>query len=112
MAPEKLCVSCHTQHGKAFALDRDLQQHAPAASGACTACHSPHQSLRRYMLLRADNHKLCGSCHEAAALTSVHSDDPQQDCISCHNAHVATNSKLLRSDADELKLLYGRGIDE
>ena len=112
MPPEKLCVSCHSQHGTAFARKRGLQQHAPSASGACTGCHSPHQSLRRYMLLRADNHELCGGCHDPATLTSVHTDNPAQDCISCHNAHVGSKSSLLRSDAQELRLLYGPGIDE
>ena len=112
MPLEKLCVSCHSQHGTAFALIRDLQQHAPSASGACTGCHSPHQSLRRYMLLRADNRELCGSCHEPATLTSIHFDNLAQDCISCHNAHVGIKSDLLRSDAQELRLLYGPDIDD
>jgi predicted CXXCH cytochrome family protein len=112
MPPKKLCVSCHTQHGSAFARDHDLEQHRPSATGKCTGCHSPHQSLRRYMLLRADNRELCGSCHDLATLTPVHSEDSKQDCISCHNAHVGSKSNLLRSDAQELKLLYGRGIDE
>ena len=112
MPAKKLCVSCHTQHGRAFARARDLQQHRPSATGQCTACHNPHQSLRRYMLLRADNRELCGSCHDLATLTPVHFEDPQQDCISCHNAHVSTKSQLLRSDARELSILYGRGVDE
>jgi predicted CXXCH cytochrome family protein len=112
MPPERLCVSCHTQHGTDFALNHDLQQHGPSATGACTGCHSPHQSLRRYMLLRADNRELCGGCHEAAELTPVHANDPAQDCISCHNAHVGTKSNLLRSDDQELRLLYGRDLDE
>ena len=112
MPPEKLCVSCHSRHGTDFALTRDLQQHAPSASGACTGCHSPHQSLRRYMLLRADNSELCGGCHEPATLTSIHFDNLAQDCISCHNAHVGIKSNLLRSDAQELRLLYGPDIDD
>jgi predicted CXXCH cytochrome family protein len=112
MPPERLCVSCHTQHGTIFARDRDLQQHPLAAAGECTRCHNPHQSLRRYMLLRTDNRELCGSCHDPGTLSSVHSDDPERDCISCHNAHVGTKSNLLRSDAQELTILYGRRIDE
>lgn len=108
----QLCISCHTQHGVAFARDSGLQQHLPAAAGACTACHSPHQSLRRYMLLRTDNRELCGSCHNPMTLTQVHAVNPEQDCIGCHNAHVGVTSKLLRSDAQELTLLYGGGLDE
>ena len=107
MPPSELCVSCHAQHGVEFARDSDLKQHLPAAAGACTACHSPHQSLRRYMLLRTDNRELCGGCHNPATLTQIHAVDPEQDCIDCHNAHVGVTSKLLRSDAQELTLLYG-----
>ena len=108
----QLCVTCHTQHGVAFARDSDLQQHLPAATGACTACHSPHQSLRRYMLLWTDNRELCGGCHNPMTLTQVHAVNPEQDCIGCHNAHVGVTSKLLRSDAQELTLLYGGGFNE
>ncbi len=112
MPAKELCITCHTQHGRAFARDHDLEQHRPVATGNCTGCHNPHQSLRRYMLLRADNRELCSSCHDPTILTPVHSEESEQDCLSCHNAHVSTKSNLLRSDARELKLLYGRGIDE
>lgn len=112
MPPKKICVSCHTQHGRAFARERKLEQHRPVAAGQCTRCHNPHQSLRRYMLLGTDNRELCGNCHDPATLTPIHSENPQQDCISCHNAHVSTKGNLLRSDAQELPIFYGRRIDE
>ena len=104
---QKLCINCHTQHGAAYIGERELKQHLPAAAGLCTGCHNPHQSLRRYMLLKADNVELCGSCHNLATLTPVHSANPQQDCVECHNAHVGVTSKLLNSDGAELPLLYG-----
>jgi predicted CXXCH cytochrome family protein len=107
LSKEKLCVTCHTQHGAAFVQNLDLEHHQPAADGACTGCHNPHQSLRRYMLHKADNVELCGDCHNPESLTPVHTASPGQDCVACHNAHVGITSKLLKSDAGELTLLYG-----
>jgi len=112
MPTQELCVSCHTQHGAEFARDRGLQQHLPVAAGLCTGCHNPHQSLRQYMLLMADNIALCSGCHDPTALSAVHAESPQRDCIECHNAHVGMTRKLLGSDAGELALLYGGGNDE
>ena len=111
MPTQQLCISCHSQHAAAFAGERSLQQHPPSAVGACTNCHSPHQSLRQYMLLKADNLELCGGCHNPATMTPVHTVDPARDCIDCHNAHVGVTSQLLKSDAKELALLYGGGSD-
>lgn len=112
LPPAQLCVNCHSEHGVTFARDSRLQQHLPAAAGACTGCHSPHQSLRRYMLLKTDNRALCGGCHKPMTLTPVHAANPEQDCINCHNAHVGVTSKLLRSDGQELTLLYGGDFNE
>lgn len=111
LPPSQLCVSCHTQHGADFARGSGLKQHLPAAAGACTTCHNPHQSLRRFMLLKADNRELCGGCHSSTTLTQIHDANAEQDCISCHNAHVGVTSKQLRSDAEELSLLYGGDLE-
>ena len=111
MPKQKLCITCHTQHSTAFAQDSGLLQHPPSATGLCTNCHSPHQSLRRYMLLKADNKELCSGCHTPMTLSAVHAENPQQDCVECHNAHVGVSKPLLRSDAEEIALLYGSGDD-
>ena len=111
MPTQQLCISCHTQHAATFAGEHDLQQHFPSAIGACTNCHNPHQSLRRYMLLKADNLELCGGCHNPVTLSPVHAEDPERDCIDCHNAHVGVTSQMLKSDARELALLYGGGSE-
>lgn len=112
MPPQQLCITCHSQHGDTFAHDRGLQQHSPVAVGECIGCHNPHQSLRQYMLRGVDNRELCGGCHEPVTLSPLHAKAPAQDCIDCHNAHVGITSKLLRSDAAELTLLYGGGNNE
>ena len=109
---QRLCATCHTHHGTEFVQGLGLQHHLPAATGECTACHSPHQSLRQYMLRKSDNHELCSSCHQPATLSPVHMDSPERDCIDCHNAHVGVSRSLLRSDTSELGLLYGGGSDE
>ena len=109
LPPSQLCVTCHTQHAAAFVLELGLEHHQPAADGACTGCHNPHQSLRQYMLHKADNAELCGGCHSPSTLTHTHTAVQEQDCIGCHNAHVGVTSKLLNSDARELTLLYSDG---
>jgi len=105
----ELCISCHTEHGAQFARDSGLKQHLPSAAGFCTSCHNPHQSLRKFMLLKADNNELCGGCHNPVTMSAVHAENPPQDCISCHNAHVGTTKKLLKSNGQELTLLDGGG---
>lgn len=112
MPKQELCISCHERHGAAFASDRGLRQHPQVAQGLCTGCHNPHQSLRRYMLVKNDNIELCGACHSPDRLSSVHAPASGQDCITCHNAHVGMTDKLLRSDAQELALLYSGQIGE
>ncbi|MFQ5548702.1 MAG: cytochrome c3 family protein [Woeseia sp.] len=111
MPTQQLCISCHAQHSAAFARERGLKQHLPAAIGACTHCHNPHQSLRQYMLLGADNRELCTGCHNPETLPPVHSGTSGQDCLACHNAHVGVKGRLFRFDVPELTLLYGRGDD-
>jgi predicted CXXCH cytochrome family protein len=112
MPPQQLCITCHAQHGVAYARSQGLKQHLPVSAGLCTGCHNPHQSLRQYMLLGADNRELCTRCHGANRLSESHTADPAKDCIDCHNAHVGLTSSLLRSDAAELKLLYDGRADE
>jgi len=112
LPPQQICATCHKQHGAEFVQGLGLKHHLPAANGQCTGCHSPHQSLRRYMLRKSDNHELCSSCHKPASLSPIHMDHPERDCIDCHNAHVGVTSNLLRSDANELGLLYDGGNDE
>lgn len=111
MPKQQLCASCHSQHSSSFAQGRGLRQHAPSAIGLCTVCHSPHQSLRQYMLLKADNVELCSGCHSPVALATTHTADLQQDCVECHNPHVGKGDRLLRSDAEEIALLYGDSND-
>jgi len=108
----ELCVSCHTQHRAEFARSAGLQQHLPDAAGFCTSCHNPHQSLRQYLLLKADNSELCGGCHAPATMSAVHTEDPQQDCMDCHNAHVGVTKKLLRADGQEPAIYYGGSTGE
>jgi predicted CXXCH cytochrome family protein len=107
MPKQQLCTSCHSQHGSDFARAKGLRQHPPSADGLCTGCHSPHQSLRRYMLLKADNVELCSDCHSSDTLTATHTVNPQQDCVECHNPHAGRSDHLLRSEAEEISLLYG-----
>lgn len=104
----RLCTTCHGQHDRAAVRARRLNHHRPAATGRCMACHDPHQSLRQYMLRGADDIELCGQCHELPIPDPTHMDAQDQDCTSCHNAHVSAEPALLKSERSELRLLYDR----
>ncbi len=108
MSPAALCRSCHTTHDNEVAESRGLWLHAPVATGRCIACHSPHQSRRRYLLVGNDNASLCGQCHGPSAVARSHelADPSVVDCLECHNPHFGATSVMLRADYDELEHGY------
>ena len=102
----RLCTTCHEQHDRSAVRQRGLNHHRPAATGRCMDCHHPHQSLRRFMLRGTDT-EMCGQCHNLPMPDVTHTDAGDQMCTSCHNAHVSTEPALLKSERNELSLLYG-----
>lgn len=112
MPKQELCVSCHSSHSAASASERSLQVHAPVSEGDCTACHHPHQTQRRFMLLGSNNRVLCGRCHAPMEdrMMVAHANDSDSDCIDCHNAHVGKTRTLLKDNDDEITLIYGSDI--
>lgn len=80
---EQLCFMCH----------RDLLDHrhlhGPAAVGACTVCHLPHESSNP-ALLRKSLGQICISCHIEERLAQVmHERVIEHDmfCFDCHDPH-------------------------
>lgn len=106
----KLCTTCHEQHGRRSVRKRGLVHHRPASTGRCLACHNPHQTQRRYMLRGANDAEMCGQCHDLPLVDPSHADAQDRECTSCHNAHVSEQPGLLESDRSELLLLYGRQL--
>lgn len=87
---EKLCFHCHE-----FPTDKKYV-HGPLASGGCIACHDPHSSRYRYMLLsRSDG--FCLHCHrrEDIARNPVHA-GVGETCTTCHDAHMSNEKYLLK----------------
>jgi predicted CXXCH cytochrome family protein len=107
----RLCNACHTA-GTSNALTLPTDQicfqchdirlnkkyiHGPLASGGCLACHDPHSSQYRYLLL-SDADTFCAHCHDTRDLAKVpaHGDGYEAQCTTCHDPHMSDKKYLLR----------------
>ncbi len=96
-APE-LCKSCHPEKAGLKYM------HGPAAVGDCTACHVPHDSDNKALLVEKGN-DLCFTCHGAIqddTKKKVVHDALQEGCTSCHNPHGSSFKKLLSAEGGKL----------
>lgn len=80
---EEICLACHKGLLAALPL-----HHAPAGAGDCLACHDPHQSPEKHLLVRTGP-SLCGYCHDPADWGEIpaHATAGEAACQSCHNPH-------------------------
>jgi predicted CXXCH cytochrome family protein len=87
-----LCYNCHDDFATAY-----TELHGPVGGGFCTACHSPHQSENKKLLLRTGQ-ALCLFCHESKKIFSEeeHSAIGSTDCQECHNPHGSAKKHLLK----------------
>lgn len=96
----ELCLACHDDP-----RDGVSSEHAPAAEGECTSCHSPHGSDQAYYL-PAETVDLCTMCHDdiGERLTAeyVHEVAREPGCVMCHNPHGSTAELLLATPTNEL----------
>lgn len=101
-----LCYECHDN------LSKEKSVHAPVQEGDCTGCHAPHHSPYK-KLLKVAATGLCFECHDKPAffvdetgsatgfrdsttnLHALHVKGAGLDCTACHNAHAASQPKLL-----------------
>ncbi|MFA5970868.1 MAG: cytochrome c3 family protein [Lentimicrobiaceae bacterium] len=106
----ELCYSCHVDEKKDFAAMPDIHQ-AIEGENSCTACHSPHSSDVKKLLLTQPK-KLCLSCHNKdfkangektvnikmlLANSKVIHPPAEKGCLACHQPHGSTNNYLLIS---------------
>ncbi len=96
MEMPKLCYSCHTDYEKNDFI------HGPVAAGACTLCHSPHESPNPRLLITSTINELCTMCHteKGDMLKSGENIHPpvKDSCINCHDPHSEKNLFQLKAD--------------
>ncbi len=106
----ELCYSCHEDSKKDFNSLPVVHQ-AIKGENACTACHSPHSSDEKHLLLTQQK-KLCLSCHnkdvtasggktanikKLLAESKVIHPPVENGCVVCHQPHASENNYLLIS---------------
>jgi len=97
-AQPDLCFDCHSD--KQEEMKKKENVHAAFSMSTCTACHSPHTS--DYKSLLVSNQKaLCLTCHDAIGkeidAKSHHKPAANGECTSCHAPHSAPQAKLLKA---------------
>ncbi len=95
--PPELCATCHDASTPKF-------EHGPVSAGDCLACHDPHASDQKALLLEPGD-ALCFGCHgdiqEALGAANVHA-AIDEGCTSCHRPHGSDHAKLLAEPPPQL----------
>jgi len=97
----KLCVQCHKTKSRESAYKEGLWLHGPVSDGHCTLCHGAHSGPNLYLLFKKAD-ELCLQCHAEGLVFSRAAHKDRGDCISCHNAHLGKDSRLLKTDFNEI----------
>jgi predicted CXXCH cytochrome family protein len=80
-------------------IKSSMDKHLPVEEGKCIACHSPHETKLKHLLLNRPQ-ELCLSCHEKVVTTTTrkgHIIMEQGDCLSCHVSHYSDSKYLLNA---------------
>jgi predicted CXXCH cytochrome family protein len=87
-----VCYQCHDDFGKTYKV-----LHGPVAGGLCTACHNPHLSKNKGLMIRSDR-DICLFCHESSVVmkSEAHTDITDTKCTECHNPHGGEDRYVLR----------------
>lgn len=87
---DEFCYSCHEDFQKKYSFI-----HGPVAGGFCTACHSPHYSDNKKLLVRKGQ-ELCLNCHTKDLImqNEEHPDIEKTICTECHNPHGGSDRYL------------------
>jgi predicted CXXCH cytochrome family protein len=86
----EFCYNCHTDFQKKYEV-----VHGPVAAGFCTACHAPHLSNNKKLLLNKGQ-AICVNCHTLKQITKYgsHEDIGNASCTECHNPHGGSDRYL------------------
>ncbi len=99
---KELCPQCHITKSAESAFSRDLWIHGPVSDGLCTICHNPHQTQYPALLVKESATDLCKDCHGEGFLMKTEAHLKDEECTSCHNAHLGKNRFLLKEDYEEI----------
>ncbi|MBI1749327.1 MAG: hypothetical protein HY234_06415 [Acidobacteria bacterium] len=84
-----LCLTCHEEKAGKGAAG---QQHFPVVEGECTACHNPHASANKFLLLQpasgGKDENLCLACHDTGADVPVKGSRHGALDLGCDTCHV------------------------
>ena len=89
---QEICTGCHTDKQGPY-----LYEHLSVAVEGCTACHQPHGSVNRHMLITQEMGELCYSCHvEVPGFHTAPSGgsfrfNTQTNCVNCHSTIHGSN---------------------
>jgi len=82
---QETCFKCHTDKQGPY-----LHEHPVSTVEGCTACHEPHGSVNRHMLVNQSVTELCYSCH--TVVPGWHSRFTEaSNCASCHSTIHGSN---------------------
>ena len=86
----EVCIDCHTEKRGPFVFE-----HAAVKVEGCAACHSPHGTVNRQLILRREGRFLCLQCHvDPQAANVPHgrlSFATKGECARCHVAVHGSN---------------------
>jgi predicted CXXCH cytochrome family protein len=90
---DAVCQSCHSN---AMQSPAGQPMHQAVVDGRCTACHTPHQSIRP-ALIKPTAEQVCSGCHDPAQLPRPqHPVVMRGDCLMCHSGHWSDRPRLLK----------------
>lgn len=87
-----LCYQCHEDFATRYKV-----LHGPVGGGQCTACHNPHLSSNKNLLIRK-NQDVCLYCHESERImkSDAHLGIKDILCTECHDPHGGEDRYVLK----------------
>lgn len=83
-ANDRPCLKCHVEVQGPFVFE-----HVVNSTEGCTACHVPHGSANRHLLIRQQVAQLCLECHTVTPTS--HAQPNYRDCTRCHASIHGSN---------------------
>jgi predicted CXXCH cytochrome family protein len=103
-----LCTFCHAVTGTQAHQHKALEPTAAGSTtnaatapvsktGGCLACHDPHTSKAKFLLVTDTVETLCAKCHLVPLKKYAHQPFAAGQCTMCHQPHQSDYANLLRN---------------